>query len=141
MASALAVIASPQPPIHHALAAPTIKNAARRLRDILDQLTLVPVKKGQSCSDIEALKRQEADGFRIAQTTLVKPQAWKVSDGDKALLIEHHVMQTMRKDVSTVERKIIGIPGKPRYYVIDDEKLAAVRAVREPSDPGEAPRS
>jgi hypothetical protein len=128
MASALAIVGSSLPPIDNALAAPTIKDAARRLTHVLDQLTLVPVKKGQSCSDIDALKREEADGFRIAQTTLVKPQAWKASDGDKALLIEHHVMQTTRKDVATVERKIIGIPGKPRYYVIDEEKLAAVLA-------------
>lgn len=98
------------------------------MRDILDHLTLVPVKKGQSCSDIEALKRQKADGFRIAQTTLVKPQAWKASEGEKALLIEHRVMRTTRKDVATVERQIIGIPGKPRYYIIDEEKLAAVLA-------------
>ncbi|MGO4512068.1 DUF927 domain-containing protein [Bradyrhizobium sp. 2TAF36] len=128
MASALAVIGSSQQPIHPALAPRTIKDVARRLRDILDHLTLVPVKKGQSCSDIEALERQEADGFRIARTTLVKPQAWKASDGEKALLIEYRVMRTTRKDVATVERKIIGIPGKPRYYIIDDEKLAAVLA-------------
>ena len=128
MASALAIVGSSRPHDHHALVAPSIKAAARRLRDVLDHLTVFLVKKGQSCSDIEALKRQQADGFRIAQTTLVKPQAWKASDGDKALLVEHHVMQTTRKDVATVERKIIGIPGKPRYYVIDEEKLAAVLA-------------
>lgn len=126
MASALATIRSSPPPVHHALAASTIKAAARRLRDVLDCLTLIPVKKGESCSDNEALRRQQVDGFRVAQKTLVKPQRWKASDADKALLIEHHILQTQRDDVATLDRKIIGIPGKPRYYVIDEEKLAAL---------------
>ena len=128
MASALATIRSSRPHDHHALVAPSIRAAASRLRDVLDRLTLIPVKKGKSCSDSEALRRQQADGFRVAQKTLVKPQAWKASDADKALLVKHHILQTQRKDVATLDRKIIGIPGKPRYYAIDAEKLATVIA-------------
>jgi hypothetical protein len=129
MANALATIRSSLPPVHHALVAPNIKAAASRLRDVLDRLTLIPVKKGEPCSDNEALRRQQADGFRVAQKTLVKPQGWKASDADKALLIEHHILLTQRGDVATLDRKIIGIPGKPRYYVIDEEKLAALIAI------------
>jgi len=44
------------------------------------------------------------------------------------LLVKHHILQTQRKDVATLDRKIIGIPGKPRYYAIDAEKLATVIA-------------
>lgn len=128
MASALATIRSSPPPVHHALAAPTIKAAASRLSDLLDGLTLVPVKKGEPCSENEAHRRQQADGFRVAQKTLVKPQAWKAGEADKALLIEHQILQTQRSDVATLDRKIIGIPGKRRYYVIDEEKLAVLAA-------------
>jgi|SRR5581483_3213906 len=128
MARALATIRNSLPSVHHAPAAPTIKAAASRLRDVLARLTLIPVKKGEPCSDSEALRRQQADGFHVAQKTLVKPQAWKTSEADKALLIRHQILQTQRSDVATLDRKIIGVPGKPRYYVIDEEKLATILA-------------
>ena len=47
MASALATIRSSRPHDHHALVAPSIRAAASRLRDVLDRLTLIPVKKGE----------------------------------------------------------------------------------------------
>jgi putative DNA primase/helicase len=128
MARALATICNSQPTVHHAPAAATIKTAASRLRDALGRLNLIPVKKGKACSDSERLRRQQADGFHVAQKTLVKSKAWKASDTDKALLVKHHILQTQRNDVATLDRKIIGISGKRRYYVIDEEVLAAVMA-------------
>ncbi|WLA81948.1 DUF927 domain-containing protein [Bradyrhizobium elkanii] len=128
MASALATIQSPPSPVDGTVADSNIQAASRRLTEVLQRLTLVSVRKGHSCSPIEAAVRQQADGFRVANKTLVKPQVWKPSNADKALLIEHHILQTQRDDVATLDRKIIGITGKRRYYVIDEEALAAVVA-------------
>jgi hypothetical protein len=55
-------------------------------------------------------------------------QSWKPTDAAKGLLIEHQILQTQRRDVATVDRKIMGVRGKRRYYVIDGERLAAVVA-------------
>jgi hypothetical protein len=33
------------------------------------------------------------------------------------------VIRTRRNDAATTEQVIAGIPGKPRYYVVDMEKL------------------
>jgi len=93
------------------------------------------VKKGEPCSDEEAVRRQKADGFRIGRKIFIKPQSWKPTDAAKELLIEHQILQTQRNDAATIDRKVIGVPGKPRYYVIDQEKLAAVVAAdRDQSD-------
>jgi hypothetical protein len=128
MAAAFATIRNPSSPLSSTIAAPTIRTVANALKDHLDGLTLVPVKRGESCSDEEASRRQEANGFRIGRRILVKRQAWKSTDADKQLLITHKILETQRSDVATIDRKIIGVPGKHRYYVIDGGKLAAVIA-------------
>jgi hypothetical protein len=84
------------------------------------------VKKGKPCSDEEAARRQKADGFRIGRKIFVRRDAWKPSDAAKTLLIEHQILQTQRNDAATIDRKVIGVPGKRRYYIFDQEKLAAV---------------
>lgn len=76
--------------------------------------------EGKSCSDEEAIRRREADGFRIGRRIFVKPQSWKNTDTDKPT--------RSSKRSATIDRKIMGVPGKRRYYVIDGDKLAAVIA-------------
>jgi hypothetical protein len=51
------------------------------------------------------------------------------TDFDVRLLITHQIIETQRSDVATIDSKIMGVPGERRYYVIDDDKLAAVIAV------------
>jgi hypothetical protein len=128
MAAAFATIRNPSSPLSSTIAAPTIRTVATALKDHLDGLTLVTVKKGKSCSDEEAIQRQKADGFRIGLEILIKPQSWKPTDAVRELLIEHQVLQTQRNDAATIDRKVMGVPGKLRYYVIDEDKLAAVVA-------------
>lgn len=105
---------------------PSIENVARNLNDDLDRLNLISVKRREPCSDEEAIRRQKANGFRIGRKIFVRREAWKPTDAAKALLIEHQVLQTQRNDAATIDRKIFGVPGKRRYYVIDQERLAAV---------------
>ena len=106
--------------------APGIESVARNLNDALGRLTLITVKKGEPCSDEEALHRQKASGFRIGSKMFIRREAWKPTDASKRLFIEHQILQTQRNDAATIDRKVIGVPGKPRYYVIDEDKLAAV---------------
>jgi hypothetical protein len=88
----------------------------------------IRVNKGKPCSEEEAALRQEADGFRMERQIFIKPQSWKPTDLAKDLLITHGILETQRNDVTTIDRKIMGVPGKRRYYVIDSDKLAAVVA-------------
>lgn len=128
MAGAFATLRNTSPLISDPVNTPSIKMVAHELEDDLNRLTLISVKKGEPCSDEEAIRRQKANGFRIGRKILVKPQAWKRTDADKVLLIDHKILQTQRLDVATIDRKIMGVPGKPRYYVIDGDKLRAVVA-------------
>jgi hypothetical protein len=128
MAAAFATIRNPSSPLSSTIAAPTIRTVATALKDHLDRLTLMKVEKGKPCSDEEAIRRQKANGFRVGQKLLIKPQSWRCTDSDVRLLIEHRILETQRSDVATIDRKIMGVPGKRRYYVIDGDKLAAVIA-------------
>jgi hypothetical protein len=134
MAGAFATLRNPSPPPSQKVEARSIGTVAAALKDDLDRLTLILAKKGKPCSDEEATRRQKADGFRIGQKIFIKPQSWKSSDADKHLLIKHQILETQRSDVATIDRKIMGVPGKRRYYVIDGDKLAEViAAVSDPA--------
>jgi hypothetical protein len=126
MAGAFATLRTPSTVHSYAPTAPCIESVASKLNDDLGRLTLMSVKKGKPCSDEEAARRQKADGFRIGRKIFVRRDAWKPSDAAKTLLIEHQILQTQRNDAATIDRKVIGVPGKRRYYIIDQEKLAAV---------------
>jgi hypothetical protein len=115
-----------------ARASPSIGTVARALKNDLDRLTFVAVKKGKACSDNEARRRQKADGFRIGRTILIKPHSWKRTDSEKQLLIEYQILETQRRDVATVDRKILGVSGKPRYYLINSDKLCEILDAAKP---------
>jgi hypothetical protein len=128
LAGAFATLRNSSPLAPHAATFASIGIVARKLGDDLDRLTLASVKQGEPCSGEEAVRRQKADGFRIGRKIFIKRQSWKPTDAAKGLLIEHQILQTQRRDVATVDRKIMGVRGKRRYYVIDGERLAAVVA-------------
>jgi hypothetical protein len=134
MAGAFATLRNPSPPPSLKVEARSIGTVAAKLKDDLDRLTLILVEKGKPCSDEEAGRRQKADGFRIGKEILIKPKFWKPSDAAKRLLVEYQLLQTKRNDAATIDRKVMGVPGKRRYYVIDTNKLAEViAAVSDPA--------
>jgi putative ABC transport system substrate-binding protein len=47
---------------------------------------------------------------------------------DRALLKGKEVLRTRRNDVDTIEQPIPGVPGKPRYYVLDGKRLGELSA-------------
>ncbi|TFW56901.1 DUF927 domain-containing protein [Bradyrhizobium sp. MOS001] len=105
-----------------------IEGVARELDADLQRLTLVSLRKGERCSKEEAMRRESADGFRVDGDILIKPRSWRPSDAAKELLVEHQILRTQRSDAATIDRKVMGVPGKRRYYVIDQEKLEGALA-------------
>ena len=88
---------------------------------------MVIVRPKQKVTEEQARARQKADGFKINGEIYVKPtlQAFGIpTQPERVALKEQKVILTERKDTATIERKIGGIKGKPRYYAID------VRALR-----------
>jgi hypothetical protein len=74
----------------------------------------------------QAHRRVKADGFRINGDIFVKPdrlRRWLPSQRDRSALKNAGVIRIRRNDAATTEQVIAGIPGKPRYYVLDIEKL------------------
>lgn len=123
MVGALATIRNSPTDNSNPVTIPNIAGVVRELDADLKRLALVSLNKGERCSREEAMRRESADGFRVDGDILVKPQSWKPSDTAKALLVEHQILRTQRSDASTIDRKVMGVPGKRRYYVIDQEKL------------------
>jgi Domain of unknown function (DUF927) len=93
------------------------KLAAADLRKIVLRKKVTPQR---------ARRRRRADGFRIDGDIFLKPdrlKKWLPSQRERKVLKNAGVLRTRRDDTATVEHLIAGIPGKPRYYVLDIEKL------------------
>jgi hypothetical protein len=74
----------------------------------------------------QARHRMKADGFRINGDIYLKPdrlRQWVPNGRDREVLKDIGVFRTRRDDAATIEQVISGIPGKPRYYVLDNQKL------------------
>ena len=83
---------------------------------------IVPVKAKQKVTQKQARTRQKADGFEINGKIYVKPdrfKRWIPAQPQRNALKERKVIVAGRMDTATVEKKIGGIQGKPRYYAID----------------------
>jgi hypothetical protein len=101
-------------------------NLLRTLKEKLDKCDLRSVQQGKKASNAEATARQKADGFIINGVTYLKNdrvEGWFPSSRDRVTLREAGSFRTKRKDTPTVDKKISGIEGKPRYYAIDGEAL------------------
>jgi hypothetical protein len=122
----VAALASP-PPIDPIKArASTSANVLRTLKEKLDKCDLRSVQQGKKASNAEATARQKADGFIINGVTYLKNdrvEGWFPFSRDRSALREAAIFRTKRKDTPTVDKKISGIKGKPRYYAIDGDAL------------------
>ena len=102
---------------------PSIRiTSAGILKERIAEAELVVVKPKQKVTEAQARARQKADGFKINGEIYVKPdrfKRWVPTHRERAVLKEQKVILTERDDTATVERKIGGIVGKPRYYAID----------------------
>ena len=101
-------------------------HVSRILKERIAEAELVVVKPKQKVTEEQARARQKADGFKIDGEIYVKPERfkrWIPTQPERTVLKEQKVILTEREDTATVERKIGGIKGKPRYYAIDVRAL------------------
>jgi hypothetical protein len=96
------------------------------LSEKLEKAVLRKVVLRKQITPQQASRRVEADGFRINGDIYLKPnrlRSWVPSHRDRIVLKDVGVFRTRRDDAATIEQVIAGIPGKPRYYVLDSRKL------------------
>jgi hypothetical protein len=98
----------------------------KTLQEELARARIVPVKPKHKVTKKQARTRQIADGFEINGQIYIKPdrfKRWISTQPERNALKQQKVIVTERKDTATVEKKIGGIKGKPRYYAIDVRTL------------------
>lgn len=106
---------------------PKPTTAARMLKEELAKLQLMRIVKRKPLTPDESNLRACADGFDFGSEIYVKPDRWKaVSDQNREELIGLKILKTERDDVSTVARKLKGIPKKQRYHVINATALKSL---------------
>jgi Domain of unknown function (DUF927) len=96
------------------------------LNDKLGKADLRKVVLRKQITPQQARRRVKADGFRVNGDIYLKPdrlRSWIPSHRDCVVLKENGVFRTRRNDAATIEQIVAGIPGKPRYYVVDSRKL------------------
>jgi hypothetical protein len=109
---------------------------ATSLKQQLDRLQLVKVRKGAKATAQDAQQRKQADGFRVGQEIYVKPKSWSgITAANKVPLIQHKILRTERRDTITMARQINGVRGKPRYIVINTVALDEAIARAEKNKP------
>jgi hypothetical protein len=103
-----------------------LHRVGRILKKRIAEADLLAVTPKQKVTNEQARAREKADGFEINGEIYVKPdrfKAWIPTQPERNALKERKVILTKREDTATVERKIGGIKGKPRYYAIDVRAL------------------
>ena len=100
---------------------------SKALNEKLEKADLRNVVLRKQVTPEQARRRRKADGFRINGDIYLKPdrlRRWVPSQRDRIVLKDSGVLRTRRDDAATIEQVIAGIPGKPRYYVLDRNTLA-----------------
>jgi hypothetical protein len=96
------------------------------LRDGMDQANFVTIDGTARVADHELAGRQKADGFVIGSELFLKAdrlKQWLPNRADRIVLQDRAIIRTTRKDTPTIEKKIAGVKGKPRYYVFNRKAL------------------
>jgi hypothetical protein len=96
------------------------------LSEKLEKADLRKVVLRRQITPQQARRRVNADGFRINGDIYLEPdrlRRWVPRHRDRLVLKDAGVVRTRRDDAATIEQVVAGIPGKPRYYVLDGGKL------------------
>jgi hypothetical protein len=110
------------------------------LKNLLAKSALVAVTPKKRANGAETKRRQDADGFRIGNEILLKGaklKQWFPDEEERSALIGclegKNVLRRSRPDTPTIEKKISGIHGKPRYYVLDNEQISTTLKTEVPN--------
>ena len=101
----------------------------QKVREMLDTIKLLTIPRGKKASGDEKSERRKADGFvldGIPHIRHARLEEWFPNKDDRRTMREAGIFRSTRKDTPTVERKISGVDGKPRYYAINIETLIFV---------------
>jgi hypothetical protein len=99
---------------------------ANTVKKHMARAVILPVKPKQKVTAEQARARRNADGFKINGQIYVKPErfkSWVPAQSERDALKAHRILVTERSDTATVEKKIGGIEGKPRYYAVNVHSL------------------
>jgi hypothetical protein len=114
----------------------TPDNPVQALKERLYQCKLCTIMPRKKVSKQEVEQRHDADGFVIDGVTYVKQhrlKAWLQDPSVRMALRQAGAFNCTRSDTLTVAKKIAGIEGKPRYYVINHRVVG--RFNRKPDNP------
>ena len=100
-------------------------HVCQTLKKRLAEAELEVVKPKQKVTDEQVRARQKADGFKIDGEIYVSRNASSVGSTTQPIAPTRRARSilTEREDTATIEKKIGGIQGKPRYYAIDVRAL------------------
>ena len=104
----------------------TAADVLQTLKEKLRQCELCAITPRKKVSDEEVASRKRADGFVIDGMTYLKQdrlKAWFPNESARRSLRQTSIFLTNRSDTPTVEKKVTGIEGKPRYYAIKANAL------------------
>jgi hypothetical protein len=104
----------------------TATSILRKLKERLETADVRKVVLRKKITPQRARRRLAVDGFGINGDVYLKPdrlRKWLPSQHDRSILKDTGVLRTRRNDAATIEQVIAGIPGKPRYFVVNISKL------------------
>ena len=104
----------------------TPEHLLKTLKERLGQCKLCAITPRKKVSDEEVVSRRKADGFVIDDVTYIKQdrlKAWFPEKSARMTLRQAGMFHMKRPDTPTVDKKITGIEGKPRYYAIKANAL------------------
>ncbi len=104
---------------------------SKLLKKKLDRAILVPITLKRRVTKQQAQARKAADGFIINGEILLRPgrlKTWIPDQSERLALKRQKIFRTEREDTATVEQKIAGIEGKPRYYAVNVRALKTLAA-------------
>jgi hypothetical protein len=103
-----------------------LRRVSKTLKSDLARGTILPITPKQRVTTEQARARRKADGFQINGQIYVKPdrfKGWIPIRSERDALKARRIIVAERWDTPTVDKKIGGIEGKPRYYAIDVRAL------------------
>jgi hypothetical protein len=123
---ALSVLQNPETGKPPELDQNTPEDLLKSLKEKLGECKLCAITPRTKVSDDEVASRKRADGFVIDDVTYLKQdrlKAWFPNKLARRSLRQNGIFLTNRSDTPTVEKKVTGIQGKPRYYAIKPNAL------------------
>lgn len=96
-----------------------------QIQDAITALAPMKVQQNAHSNTCDPTQYANAKAFQVGGKVYVKPAAWpKICNDNKTFLLVQNVLLTeSRRDTLTMAKKLPGVKGKRRYYVLDTAAL------------------